>query len=59
MKLNIPNHKKLWRIRVQHHIHHKDDFPQAFSVDDAMRIRTLVGAGLVAFMTWLENEIDE
>lgn len=49
---HIPNHRKLWRMRVMHPVHHRDDFPQAFCLDDAPRIRQLVALGLVAFFQW-------
>lgn len=50
--LHIPNHRKLWRIRAMHPIHNRTDFPSAFSMDDAPRIRQLVALGLVAFLRW-------
>lgn len=56
MKMNIPNQRKLWRMRVQHSIHHKGEFPQAFSLYEALRVRQLIGAGLVAFFVWLKQD---
>lgn len=50
---HIPNHRKLWRMRVQHPIHHRTEFPSAFGMDDAPRIRQLVALGLVAFLRWI------
>lgn len=55
MITHIPNHRKLWRIRVQHGIHARGEFPQAFTMLDAPRIRQLVALGLVAFLKWVRG----
>ena len=56
MKTHIPNQKKLWRIRNQYRMHsHPLDFPNAFGIDDAVRIRTLIGQGLVCFFKWIKQ----
>jgi hypothetical protein len=57
VKTHIPNQKKLWRIRKQYPIHaNPSDFPTAFGIDDALRIRLLVAQGLVSFLTWIKPQ---
>lgn len=38
-----------------HSVHHRDEFPQPFSMYEALRIRQLIANGLVAFFTWLNQ----
>lgn len=52
----IPNSRKLWRMRKQWDIHNKNDFPQAFSMYDSLRIRRLIAEGLVDFFRKLKTE---
>lgn len=56
MKLIIPNSRKLWRMRNQHKIHKKNEFPNAFSVWEASRIRNLIGESLVLFFEKLKEK---